>query len=258
MVAREVLEGFGLSVEMAVNGRMGVEAVASGGKFDAILMDIQMPEMNGYEATREIRRRCSAGELPIIAMTAHAMAGEREKCLAAGMNDHLAKPFNVNDLLAILVKWIKPREPGREREPAESAPAASGPAGSLPSTLPGIHLEEALKRVLGKADVLRTILFNFEEKNQTVADDIRLALDGGDQERAERLAHGLNGLSGMIGAKNLHATATELELAIRERRESDTAPLLQVMREQLAEVLEGIRSLREEVEAEPLVAEQCG
>ncbi|HJV35219.1 hybrid sensor histidine kinase/response regulator [Geomonas sp.] len=257
MVASEVLEGVGLSVEMAVNGRMGVEVIAAGGSFDAVLMDIQMPEMNGYDATREIRKHRSAEELPIIAMTAHAMVGEREKCVAAGMNDHLAKPFDVDDLLSVLVKWIKPGDRSPVHDFKASPPEASGTVLPLPPSLPGIHLEEALKRVLGKADVLRTILFNFEEKNRTVADDIRRAMDGGDPEGAEKLAHGLNGLSGMIGAKSLHETACQLEVAIRERREGDAFPLLMAMQGQLSEVLGGIRLLRGEEELETVPPGHC-
>jgi PAS domain S-box-containing protein len=244
MVAREVLEGAGMLVEMAENGRKGVEAVAAGGGFDAVFMDVQMPEMNGYEATREIRARMGAEELPIIAMTAHALAGDRDRCLAAGMNDHLAKPFNVEELLGLLVKWIKPGVRGPGAELAVGEPPAPGPEPCLPSSLPGIQLDEALRRVLGKAEVLRSILLNFEEKNRTVADEIRLAVEGEDHERAERLVHQLNGLSGMIGAKHLHATACELEIALRERRGSESGTLLLSLQRQLTEVLDGVRMLR--------------
>jgi PAS domain S-box-containing protein len=244
MVASEILEGAGMKVVMAENGRQGVEAIAAGAGFDAVFMDIQMPEMNGYEATREIRTRMTAKELPIIAMTAHALAGDRDRCLAAGMNDHLAKPFNVDDLLGILVKWIKPRVSGPETGVAVGKPPAAAPEFPLPSSLPGIHLDEALKRVLGKADFLRNILLNFADKNRTLADDVRLALEAYDHERAERLVHELNGLSGMIGAKRLHATACKLEIALRERRDSESSTLLLAMRRELAEVLDGVRSLR--------------
>jgi PAS domain S-box-containing protein len=244
MVASEILEGAGMKVVMAENGRQGVEAIAAGASFDAVFMDIQMPEMNGYEATREIRTRMTAKELPIIAMTAHALAGDRDRCLAAGMNDHLAKPFNVEDLLGILVKWIKPRVGGPDTGLGVGEPPACAPQFSLPSSLPGIQLDEALKRVLGKADFLRNILLNFADKNRTLADDVRLALEAYDHERAERMVHELNGLSGMIGAKRLHATACKLELALRERRDSESSALLLAMRRELAEVLDGVQSLR--------------
>ncbi len=128
-IAREILEQEGLTVTIAGDGKQGLEAVKQG-RFDAVLMDVQMPVMDGYEATRAIReweRECSGTEhsIPIIAMTAHAMAGDHEKSVEAGMDDHVTKPINPEQLFAALVKWIRPR-PGlvAAAEPADAAPPA--------------------------------------------------------------------------------------------------------------------------------------
>jgi CheY-like chemotaxis protein len=108
-VARELLEGAGLPVAIATNGEEAVGAVKKK-DFEAVLMDVQMPVMDGYQATREIRKDERLKGLPIIAMTAHAMTGDREKCLKAGMNDYVSKPIDPDELFFTLVKWIKPGE----------------------------------------------------------------------------------------------------------------------------------------------------
>ena len=104
-IAREILQGVGVEVEIAANGAIAVQVVRDH-SFDLVLMDLQMPEMDGYQATRMIRKDKQFDALPIVAMTAHAMAGDREKCLDAGMNDHLAKPIDPNHLFAVLQRWI--------------------------------------------------------------------------------------------------------------------------------------------------------
>ena len=110
-VAREILESAGFVVEIASNGREAVEKVRSS-PYDAVLMDIQMPEMDGLQAAEELRRDGRFGDLPIIAMTAHAMAGDREQSLQAGMNDHVTKPIDPDALFAVLLRWVRPGERG--------------------------------------------------------------------------------------------------------------------------------------------------
>jgi len=109
-IARELLEGAGATVEVANNGREAIDMLAAKPDgFHAVLMDLQMPELDGLEATRRIRADARFAKLPIIAMTAHALAEEREKCLAAGMVDHIAKPIVAERLVEVLSKWLKPR-----------------------------------------------------------------------------------------------------------------------------------------------------
>jgi CheY-like chemotaxis protein len=111
LVATKVLEKLGVTTEVAENGRVALDAIANG-TFDAVLMDCQMPEMDGYEATRQLRRReATAGtHLPVIAMTAAAMEGDRDACIAAGMDDYITKPVRADELRAALARWIRPRE----------------------------------------------------------------------------------------------------------------------------------------------------
>ena len=143
-VAMEFLAGAGLNVSLANNGQEGVNAVQAN-RYDAVLMDVQMPVMDGYTATSHIRRDPRFKDLPIIAMTAHAMTGDEEKSMAAGMNDHVTKPIDPAQLLATLARWIAPRElsPSKKRHPAaahEKAPTEPLPGSPVPpahAPLPG-------------------------------------------------------------------------------------------------------------------------
>ncbi len=147
-VAQEILSGAGIKVFLASDGQEAVEAVKKN-EYDAVLMDVQMPVLDGYEATRVIRSDPRYKELPIIAMTAHAMTGDREKSLEAGMNDHVTKPIDPNQLFATLVKWIQPIE--RRYEPTSTVKPHAGPEVevALPEKLPGIDMASALTRVGG-------------------------------------------------------------------------------------------------------------
>ena len=161
-VAVELLETAGLVVTVASDGRQGVEA-ALGGDFDIVLMDVEMPELDGLEATRRIRAsdRRDIADLPIVAMTAHAMAGDHDKSLEAGMNDHLTKPIDPDKLFAALLKWIRPGErppPGLEAGRGEAGRDAEGPP--LPE-LPGIAVETGLARVGGNRRLYRELLVKF-------------------------------------------------------------------------------------------------
>ena len=142
-VAKEILEQAGLVVSIANNGKEAVEMV-SAGNFEVVLMDIQMPVMGGFEATQEIRKDERFKDLPIIAMTAHAMAGDREKSLEAGMNDHVTKPIDPDQLLSALVKWIKPGKREMSEGESESLIGKKEVKEILPSELPGISIASGL------------------------------------------------------------------------------------------------------------------
>ena len=142
-VAEEILEQAGLVVRIANNGKEAVEMVKAG-NFDVVLMDIQMPVMGGFEATQEIRRDERFKDLPIIAMTAHAMAGDREKSIEAGMNDHVTKPIDPDQLISALVKWIKPGEREISEGVCESLIENKKAEDILPSELPGISIASGL------------------------------------------------------------------------------------------------------------------
>jgi len=246
-VAQEILEGAGLVVRIASNGKEAVEEVAAG-IYDAVLMDIQMPLMDGFEATREIRRDGRFEGLPIIAMTAHAMAGDREKSLEAGMNDHVTKPINPNELFSALAKWIKPRAAGVPKESSVMTRAEEG-EDMLPSELPGVTLSSGLSRLSGNKPLYLKLLRQFRESQQNAAQQIREAFQSGDRETAGRLAHTVKGISGNLGAESLYRAAAELEKAIREGGKNIDSPLA-AFGAQLTIVLDGIKGLEKSLIAE--------
>ena len=209
-VATELLEQAGIIVTIAADGREAVKAVRQD-TFDLVFMDIQMPEMDGFEASRKIRRNARLKDMPIIAMTAHVMAGVREKCLAAGMDGHLAKPIDPTELTAALLKWIKP---------GERAPSASQRAGrdkkktlDLPVQLPGLDIADALQRLGGNRKLLKKLLINFADDFFDAPLKIRKALDSDDMEYIRRTAHTIKGVAGNIGAQKLSKAAADLETA---------------------------------------------
>jgi two-component system sensor histidine kinase/response regulator len=231
LVATEILKTEGIDVDVAVNGRDAVRMV-KGRAYDAVLMDLQMPEMDGFEATQLIREDRRFQTLPIIAMTAHAMAEEREKCLASGMNDHVAKPIDTDDLFAALARWIKAPEPKPEPEPEpepapEPAPAPARPAasgrraedrvvGALPDQVVGFDMAAA-RIALGNNEALLVRLFgDFLAKYTVYGDTIAAALKAGDRETAERTAHSLKGVSGTLCATRVYEASTAVDAALRD------------------------------------------
>jgi signal transduction histidine kinase/CheY-like chemotaxis protein len=219
-VAKEILESAGLNVVLANDGQEAVNAVKEN-EYDAVLMDIQMPVMDGYTATREIRKDERFKELPIIAMTAHAMAGDEEKSLEAGMNGHVAKPIDPDQLFSTLQKWVKPSEERVQVQQPEvsvwrlekdkSVPEEE----ELPEELPGFDLSDGLKRLQGNKMLYRKLLLNFATDYSESANDIRIALDSKDFEQAHSLVHNLKGLAGNLAATELQAAAVNLEKIVK-------------------------------------------
>jgi CheY-like chemotaxis protein/HPt (histidine-containing phosphotransfer) domain-containing protein len=291
-VALEILQGAGLNVTVANDGQEGVDAAIQT-LYDAILMDIQMPVMDGYEATKRIRKweggrrktddrievsgvgfqvsernELQASELrtqnsehdpqasnlqsptpnnqdpassiqhpvPIIAMTAHAMSGDEQRSLEAGMNDHVTKPINPDQLYATLQKWIKPiaeRAAVPKSLPASGglslpdAPAESDQAlpdkDELPESLPGFDVVAGLKRLQGNKRLYRKLLLDFGANYSGVAGEIWEAIEDKDFEKAHSLVHNLKGLSGNLEATNLQATAVKMEELVRGQTAKKTS-----------------------------------
>jgi len=215
-VAKEILESAGLNVVLANDGQEAVNAVKEN-EYDAVLMDIQMPVMDGYTATREIRKDERFKELPIIAMTAHAMAGDEEKSLEAGMNGHVAKPIDPDQLFSTLQKWVKPSEERVQVQqpevPLESLESdqAEPDEEQLPESLPGFDLPAGLERLRGNKSLYRKLLLDFGAKYTKVANEIHNALDAKDLEQAHSLIHNLKGLAGNLAAIDLQAASVNLE-----------------------------------------------
>jgi CheY-like chemotaxis protein/nitrogen-specific signal transduction histidine kinase len=219
-VAREILESAGLNITLATDGQEAVNAVREN-NYDAVLMDVQMPVMDGYTATREIRKDDRYKELPIIAMTAHAMAGDEDKSLEAGMNGHVAKPIDPDQLFSTLQKWIKPSEkrvqvkqpevPLERSESDKAVPAED----ELPQSLPGFDLPAGLERLRGNKRLYRKLLLDFGTNYTGVAGEIHKALDSKDLEQAHSLIHNLKGLAGNLAAIDLQAASVNLEKLVK-------------------------------------------
>ncbi|MEO5347710.1 MAG: ATP-binding protein [Magnetococcus sp. YQC-9] len=250
-VAEEILQHAGLIVDVAENGQEAVEKALSC-RYDLILMDIQMPILDGYEATRRIRAALPSQRLPIIAMTAHAMAGERERCLAAGMNEHLAKPVDPERLSAMLHQWIQidlrstmqsveKESENQQRqydlpiqEEVGERPIASANNTAihaiLPETLPGIDLPDALDRVNGHQQLLKELLVSFPEHYAGIWQNIRERLsdpDHTDLEQSWRLVHSVKGVAANLSAHRLKNAAQALEWAVKENQRESWPSLLQ-------------------------------
>jgi len=216
-VATELLELAQMVVTVAENGQVAVEKVKEK-EFDLVLMDIQMPIMDGYTATREIRKNPKFKELPIIAMTANAMATDRDKCLEAGMNDHVSKPIDPKEMYRTLAQWI---EPGEREVPVELLQrlAEFNKGGDEPPLeLPGFDVDKAMARMGGSARAYRRTLTKVLESEADAMDRISQSLIESDRETAVRIAHTLKGVAGNIGANTLHAEASKLEAVLLEEQ----------------------------------------
>lgn len=218
-VARELLEQANITVLDAQNGKQAIDMIFSGELLDGVLMDVQMPIMDGLTATRTIRKDSRFSSLPILAMTANAMSGDRELCLEAGMQDHIAKPIDPTAMFSTMVRWIKPSVPQPlPKKGVTDVDKEDAHKGSAPLTvpeIPGIDIQDGLRRMGGSTVGYLALLARFRGNQGGAGAAIREALDDGRMEVAERLAHTLKGVSATIGAGSLHEHAKLLESAIK-------------------------------------------
>jgi signal transduction histidine kinase/CheY-like chemotaxis protein len=236
-VAEGLLARVGISLNIVHNGQQAVEAVHSDA-FDGVLMDMQMPVMDGLEATRLIRADTQFHDLPIIAMTANAMPGDREKCLEAGMNDHVSKPVDPNQLYATLIRWIRKSQINAAEHLSPSLVA--GAEAMLDFTgLPGIDVADGLRRVAGDQSLYGKILCKFQTSQAGVLQGIRTALAADDRQQAVQLAHALKGVAGSVGANVLYHTVSKLESVLQSDSPIDP-DLLSEAETLLADVMQGI------------------
>ncbi|MGV8057629.1 MAG: response regulator [Smithellaceae bacterium] len=232
-IACELLTDAGFKVDVAENGRQSIEMLDKGA-YDIVLMDMQMPVMDGTTATREIRQDRRFKDLPIVAMTANVMEADIEKCREAGMWDHIGKPIDPDELFSKLLKWVKPHQheevqettatPVKEAERAEPQPAKQY---DLP-VIPGLDTSLGLKRVMGKKTFYIEMLKKYIENQDDAPVKIRQSLDADDPGTAERLAHTIKGVSGNIGATELQEMAAQVEKAIKDGNSRETVDALMV------------------------------
>ncbi|MCK6450271.1 MAG: response regulator [Alphaproteobacteria bacterium] len=240
-IAVELLCGAGATVAVAENGRDAADkALAAAEPYDMVLMDLQMPEMDGFQATARIRADPRLAAMPIIAMTAHAMAAERERCLNAGMQDHVAKPIDPDALYRTLARWRAKRPPGRD-----SAVASTPPPGA-PSGLPviaGFDTQTGLRRAGGKLPFYRGLLRQFADAHAGAAASVARALAAGDAAQARRDVHKLRGVAGNLGAVRLHESARVLEAVLADATpDVDVGPLVADFTSALDAAVAGIRA----------------
>ncbi|MNK47441.1 Signal transduction histidine-protein kinase BarA [compost metagenome] len=202
-VAQHILNDAGIRVDIAGNGAIALAKIAENA-YDGVLMDCQMPVMDGYQATRKLRQDPRYSNLPVIAMTANAMVGDKEKCLDAGMNDFIAKPIDVAQLFGTLARWIAPATP------QEMAAVVAQPEAELP-VIAGLKMAEAMRRVGGNAALMRKLLDRFVETQFDAMQRIVAAIENNQLETAIREAHTLKGLAGNIGAGGLADSAARVE-----------------------------------------------
>ncbi len=246
LVAQEMLQSLGLQVSIASSGEEAVKMVQAG-QFEVVLMDIQMPGMDGYQATALIRSdpRFTYARLPIIAITAHALAEDREKVLDAGLNDYVSKPIDMSQLANVLLTWL-PRPAALSAQPdnLERATTENWAAPSeILAALGSINMESALARLGGKQELYLRLLIMFRDNHAETAQAIRAALQNADLLLARRLAHTLKGVAATIGANQLSAAAKNLETAIAQETSDLYAGNLEQVEAELALVVAALAGI---------------
>jgi two-component system sensor histidine kinase/response regulator len=267
-LALELLRNAGTEVVLANNGQEALDILGRDANFDCVLMDCQMPVMDGYTATREIRKNPAFNDLPIVAMTANAMAGDKEKVIDAGMWDHIAKPLNVRDMFATMAKWIRSKSAqaittvapeigtakgtGHGGDASATAPkdpeevvGAAVADGGL-ADLPGIDIRAGLATTMDNPKLYTRLLVKFRDSQGNFAHIFAAARQDADAAAAARAAHTLKGTAGNIGAKGVQTAAEELEHAcLVGAAAADVDALLVKTLAQLEPVIQGLKAVGE-------------
>jgi CheY-like chemotaxis protein len=221
LVVRETLAKVGISIDIADNGHEAIEAVERK-KYDVILMDIQMPDMDGYEAAAIIREKYSFEDMPIIALTAHSMVGDREKCLNAGMNDYLTKPINKSELFSLLNKWKD---------------------NFIPKADTILDMTEGIERYNDNSELYFELLNIFILDHANSIEKIEHAVKMKDFEGAFRIAHTLKGVTGNLAARRLFTAADRLTILLKEKKLKLLTPLIEESRVILKDTIEAIKRM---------------
>ncbi|MBU1105281.1 MAG: PAS domain S-box protein [Candidatus Riflebacteria bacterium] len=226
-IATELLSSVGIEVIVADNGKEAVELLSSETEaptIDAILMDIQMPEMDGYEATRHIRKLPRYTRIPIIAMTAHAMADEREKVVAAGMNDHISKPIIPGNLFRTLYNWARPGMTMKEI----TVESLKDGQRVFPS-IPGVNFQDGLARLAGNSETYLRLLREFSTSQGKEIEKIEQALAAKDFKTARTCIHTIKGLAGNLSITDLYWASVAFEMALIESKRDEAKHLFKIL-----------------------------
>jgi two-component system sensor histidine kinase/response regulator len=247
-LALEILQNAGVRVDLAGDGAQAVEMVGRA-DYDGVLMDCQMPVMDGFEATRRIRADARFATLPILAMTANATTGSKDLCLAVGMNDHIGKPINVTQLFAMMVRWIKPKAGSvsdvaapKDISDTSNNPDSLSAAPSLP-VIPRLDLDQAMRRMDGNLELVRKITLRFAETQAGAIARVTDAIDGNDIVTATREVHTTKGLAGNIGATQLMALSAKVENILKHHQMENLPSALLAWKQELTEVITQIKEV---------------
>ena len=248
-LATDLLTSVGVEVDVAENGQIALERLAGQPRYDGILMDCQMPVLDGYAATHRIRQNPAWSSLPIIAMTANALATDRDKALAAGMNDHIAKPLDVSTMFACIARWMAPADARSDAGTSEPTLLAAPPTGTDAANAPlpplaGIDSARGLATCMGKMPLYRNLLQRFASGTARFADDFAAARTQDDHTTMIRLAHTVKGSAASIGAQALADLCAALEAACEPGQPGeDVDTRLQPVLAELRRVHDGLTSL---------------
>jgi PAS domain S-box-containing protein len=247
-VAKEILGQAGIQPDIMNNGQEAVDAVSQK-KYDIILMDIQMPVMNGFQATEAIRKKYSSDELPIIAMTANAMKGDREACLESGMNDYVAKPIKKDALFAVLNNWISdlkkitydstPPEPHSQPPEISAAPVTERPDNSV------INIEDGLERLGGNETIYFQLLKSFKDTYANFIQSINELIQS-DNNLAIREVHSLKGAAANLSISEVQMASKSLEAALKEEAKENIDQLIQTLEGKLVKCFDTINKLMDQ------------
>lgn len=251
-LALELLTSNGMSVVLANDGQEALD-IAATSELDGILMDCQMPVMDGYEATRRLRRQERFKELPILAMTANAMSGDREKVIDAGMNDHIPKPINVQNMFAVMSRWITPAEPATGEDIKDVAADEEKSETAFPD-LPGVDTKAGLAACQGNSSQYRKLLIRFRDSESDFGEKIKDAQDNKTPQDVIRCVHNLKGVAGNLGVTGVYNAAAALEAACKQNAANNSTadvtpvnidPLLEKTVTELTFALNGLKDLKQ-------------
>ena len=243
-LARELLEDIGIHLTIVENGQEALNRIQHE-YFDGVLMDVQMPIMDGYTATRKIRQLNDYKEIPILAMTANVMKSDVDKSLEAGMNALIAKPLNVEDMFKTMATWITPANPEMNQEVRciiEGEEQTQELEATSESEWPGLDTKKALSRVGGKQNLLNKLFLRFIQDQSNSIHELKTYLSEGKNIDAERVAHTLKGLSGNLGALNLEKSAKNLESAIKNETDN-VGECVDICEKDFLKTLDAIKAL---------------
>jgi two-component system, sensor histidine kinase and response regulator len=246
-VALEILRGFNCKVTMASDGDEALQR-ATENDYDVIFMDCQMPIMNGYEATAEIRKAHGPDKhVPIIAMTAHAMKGDRERCLAAGMDDYVSKPIDPESVLQVLYRWLPEDMVSRgSEEPPPAPPAPVEPRPAVP--LPVLDLHQAMCLTGGKANIFKRVAVVFLQHMPQRIQELEDAIEHGDIAETTRLAHSIQGAAASLSGRRVQETAQRLEIQSRDGSLDNAPELFKILQKEFDDLRQALETVDVEKE----------